>query len=225
MSSTRWRIHLCLISGPTLFLFLWSASTIRGSDASSNHPTLPQDPVQFKDDVQIPLFVDEPAMHPWHLVGSLLGGAALANATASVFDYVNPLIGTTGADPAEYGGMIPSTAPPFGMTRWTPMTRENWVSRLPYHHNDTSIAGFIGTHQPAIWMVSSGYSAPPTSCANRVYFTGRFRVRSLMSRHRHRKTCVRRPRHAILALFRKSNTIPLHRHDVRQPNPKYHRRA
>ncbi|KDQ09208.1 glycoside hydrolase family 92 protein [Botryobasidium botryosum FD-172 SS1] len=78
-------------------------------------------------------------------------------AIKSLFDYVNPLIGTTGEDPHEYGGMIPSTAPPFGMTRWTPMTRENWVSRLPYHYNDKNITGFMGTHQPAIWMGDYGY--------------------------------------------------------------------
>lgn len=84
---------------------------------------------------------------------SLFVGQQQHMAVESVFDYVNPLIGTTGQDPREYGGMIPSTAPPFGMTRWTPMTRENWVSRLPYHYNDKNITGFMGTHQPAIWMV------------------------------------------------------------------------
>ncbi|WP_158882941.1 GH92 family glycosyl hydrolase [Amycolatopsis anabasis] len=72
-------------------------------------------------------------------------------------DLVNPLIGTDGESATEYGGMIPSTAPPFAMTRWSPMTRQNWVSRLPYHHDDTKITGFIGTHQPAIWMGDYGY--------------------------------------------------------------------
>ncbi|MFI1092602.1 GH92 family glycosyl hydrolase [Streptomyces sp. NPDC020917] len=72
-------------------------------------------------------------------------------------DNVDPFIGTTGSSSTEYGGMIPSTAPPFGMTRWSPMTRVNYVSRLPYHLNDPKITGFIGTHQPAIWMGDSGY--------------------------------------------------------------------
>ncbi|WP_394821759.1 GH92 family glycosyl hydrolase [Pendulispora albinea] len=72
-------------------------------------------------------------------------------------DRVNPMIGTTGLDPSEYGGMIPSVALPFAMTRWTPMTRENYVSRLPYHHDDRKIRGFMGTHQPAIWMGDYGY--------------------------------------------------------------------
>ncbi|WP_439681154.1 GH92 family glycosyl hydrolase [Embleya sp. MST-111070] len=76
---------------------------------------------------------------------------------ASNVDKVNPLIGTTGADPTEYGGMIPSAAPPFAMTRWSPMTRTNSVGALPYHFRDTKMTGFIGTHQPAIWMGDSGY--------------------------------------------------------------------
>jgi len=53
--------------------------------------------------------------------------------------------------------MIPSTAPPFAMTRWVAQTRQNYVSVTPYNYTDTSIHGFLGTHQPAIWM---GESAP-----------------------------------------------------------------
>ncbi|WP_326769333.1 GH92 family glycosyl hydrolase [Streptomyces sp. NBC_01591] len=97
------------------------------------------------------------ALVPW--IGAT-GPAAAAPSevtAASNVEHVDPLIGTTGANSTEYGGMIPSTAPPFAMTRWSPMTRTNYVSRLPYHHNDTKITGFIGTHQPAIWMGDSGY--------------------------------------------------------------------
>ncbi|MEV4255066.1 GH92 family glycosyl hydrolase [Spirillospora sp. NPDC049652] len=72
-------------------------------------------------------------------------------------DRVDPFIGTTGADKTEYGGMIPSAAPPFAMTRWSPMTRTNQVGVLPYRLGDPKITGFIGTHQPAIWMGDSGY--------------------------------------------------------------------
>ena len=53
--------------------------------------------------------------------------------------------------------MIPSTAPPFAMTRWVAQTRQNYVSVTPYNYTGTSIHGFQGTHQPAIWM---GESAP-----------------------------------------------------------------
>ena len=52
--------------------------------------------------------------------------------------------------------MIPSTAPPFGMTRWVAQTRQNYVSVTPYNYTGTKIYGFQGTHQPAIWMGESG---------------------------------------------------------------------
>jgi putative alpha-1,2-mannosidase len=51
--------------------------------------------------------------------------------------------------------MIPSTAPPFAMTRWVAQTRENYVSVTPYNYTDNTIHGFQGTHQPAIWMGES----------------------------------------------------------------------
>lgn len=72
-------------------------------------------------------------------------------------DDVNPMIGTTGPTENDYGGMIPGVATPFGMTHWTPMTRENKISVCPYNYKDTTIEGFLGTHQPAIWMGDYGY--------------------------------------------------------------------
>ncbi|KAG9309751.1 glycoside hydrolase family 92 protein [Chiua virens] len=71
-------------------------------------------------------------------------------------DHVNPLIGNGGDSPNGSGGMIPSTAPPFAMTRWVAQTRANYVSVTPYNYTDTTIHGFQGTHQPAIWMGESG---------------------------------------------------------------------
>jgi putative alpha-1,2-mannosidase len=65
------------------------------------------------------------------------------------------LIGNAGPEPNLSGGMIPSTAPPFGMTRWVAQTRQNYVSTTPYNYSDTTIHGFQGTHQPAIWMGES----------------------------------------------------------------------
>lgn len=97
-----------------------------------------------------------------------LGIAALAAATytspstssyhndAGVLQYVNPKIGTSGVTPNGNGGMIPSVSPPFGMTRWTPQTRENFISQCPYNDLDSYIHGFQATHQPAIWMGESG---------------------------------------------------------------------
>lgn len=66
------------------------------------------------------------------------------------------LIGNGGDSPNGSGGMIPSTAPPFAMTRWVAQTRQNYVSVTPYNTTDTTIHGFQGTHQPAIWMGESG---------------------------------------------------------------------
>ncbi|KAK6436052.1 hypothetical protein LTR95_007759 [Oleoguttula sp. CCFEE 5521] len=79
-----------------------------------------------------------------------------AHTPRNVLQHVNPLIGTSGPSPNSNGGMIPSVAPPFAMTRWTPQTRENFISQCPYSFDDAFIHGFQATHQPAIWMGESG---------------------------------------------------------------------
>ncbi|EHK50168.1 glycoside hydrolase family 92 protein [Trichoderma atroviride IMI 206040] len=79
------------------------------------------------------------------------------HANAGNLKYVNPFIGTQGGDPNDNGGMIPSVAPPFAMTRWTPQTRENYISQVPYSNWDDRIHGFQATHQPAIWMGENGH--------------------------------------------------------------------
>jgi predicted alpha-1,2-mannosidase len=76
---------------------------------------------------------------------------------ASNLDKVNPFIGTDGKNVTEYGGMMPFVVPPFGMTSWTPQTRQNKISRTSYRYSDKMISGFIGTHQSAIWMGDFGY--------------------------------------------------------------------
>lgn len=70
--------------------------------------------------------------------------------------YVNPLIGTQ-KSAIGYGGTMPFVTPPFGMTDWTPQTRQNKISITSYYYDDGTISGFIGTHQPAIWMGDYGY--------------------------------------------------------------------
>ena len=72
-------------------------------------------------------------------------------------DYVNNMIGTTGAHASEYGGLIPEVSTPFGMTKWTPATRLNMISKRPYHYDDKKLIGFMGTHQPVIWMGDYGF--------------------------------------------------------------------
>ena len=79
------------------------------------------------------------------------------NGQKQTIDYVNNMIGTTGANPTEYGGLIPEVSTPFGMTKWTPATRLNMISRRPYHYNDKKLIGFMGTHQPVIWMGDYGF--------------------------------------------------------------------
>ncbi|MDE1176835.1 MAG: GH92 family glycosyl hydrolase [Edaphobacter sp.] len=71
-------------------------------------------------------------------------------------DEVNPYIGT-GSGKIGYGGTMPFVTPPFGMTDWTPQTRQNRLSVVSYKYEDTNIQGFMGTHQPAIWMGDYGY--------------------------------------------------------------------
>jgi len=83
--------------------------------------------------------------------------AAFASASPTTpVDWVNPYIGTAGGG-SEYGGTMPLATTPFGMTNWTPQTRQNRVSVSSYNYADTHIQGFIGTHQPAIWMGDYGY--------------------------------------------------------------------
>lgn len=83
-------------------------------------------------------------------------GKASYHANNGNLKHVNPLIGTRGYHPNDNGGMIPSVAPPFAMTRWTPQTRENFISQVPYSDHDRRMHGFQATHQPAIWMGENG---------------------------------------------------------------------
>jgi predicted alpha-1,2-mannosidase len=81
---------------------------------------------------------------------------ATACAQTDAVSWVNPYIGS-GSGPIGYGGTMPFVVPPFGMTDWTPQTRQNKISVTSYKYEDTTISGFIGTHQPAIWMGDYGY--------------------------------------------------------------------
>ena len=89
------------------------------------------------------------------LLVSLLGLCASAPAQDAV-DTVNPLIGT-GRGKIGYGGTMPFVTAPFGMTNWTAQTRQNRLSVTSYEYEDKTIQGFMGTHQPAIWMGDFGY--------------------------------------------------------------------
>lgn len=86
----------------------------------------------------------------------LLFAPALLAAQRDPLAYVNPLIGSQKSS-IGYGGTMPFVSPPFAMTNWTPQTRQNKISITSYEYDDTAITGFIGTHQPAIWMGDYGY--------------------------------------------------------------------
>lgn len=89
---------------------------------------------------------------------AVLAFASLSSMAAQndVVSYIDPLIGTQRSE-IGYGGTMPFVTPPFGMTDWTPQTRQNKISVTSYNFDDAAISGFIGTHQPAIWMGDYGY--------------------------------------------------------------------
>jgi predicted alpha-1,2-mannosidase len=75
-------------------------------------------------------------------------------------DFVNPLIGTavTGFHKGlQGGGTIPCVNAPFAMTDFVAQTCENRISRTAYRYEDSTIIGFLATHQPTVWMGDYGY--------------------------------------------------------------------
>jgi predicted alpha-1,2-mannosidase len=83
-------------------------------------------------------------------------GAAGAAQAADPVAWVDPHIGT-GSGPVGYGRTMPYVVPPFGMTSWTPQTRQNRTGGTSYKYDDKTITGFMGTHQAAMWMGDYGY--------------------------------------------------------------------
>jgi len=76
--------------------------------------------------------------------------------------YVNPIIGTgaTGAESSLKHGsntennaqLLPAVTTPFGMTNWTPQTRNSETKCVsPYYYADSILTGFRGTH----WLSGS----------------------------------------------------------------------
>ncbi|WP_158912665.1 GH92 family glycosyl hydrolase [Caulobacter sp. S45] len=101
------------------------------------------------------------AIAPSRYLAAIISVAALVGGSASVVradpvDWVNLYIGT-GSGPIGYGRTMPYVTPPFGMTSWTPQTRQNRQGGTSYKYEDKAISGFMGTHQPALWMGDYGY--------------------------------------------------------------------
>jgi predicted alpha-1,2-mannosidase len=75
------------------------------------------------------------------LLGVFISAFSAAQ-TKSAANSVNPLIGTDGS-----GMTFPAVGAPFGMTQWTPQTREGERKCVaPYYAADTRIQGFRGSH-------------------------------------------------------------------------------
>jgi predicted alpha-1,2-mannosidase len=75
------------------------------------------------------------------LLGVFMSTFSAAQTKAAV-DSVNPLIGTDGS-----GMTFPAVGAPFGMTQWTPQTREGERKCVaPFYVADTRIQGFRGSH-------------------------------------------------------------------------------
>ncbi len=77
-------------------------------------------------------------------------------------NYVNPIIGTAasttisslkhGSGTENNAQVIPEVTTPFGMTNWTPQTRNTEAKCVaPYYYSDTLITGFRGSH----WLSGS----------------------------------------------------------------------
>ncbi len=88
------------------------------------------------------------------------GFAQKNNKNKDAVDYVNPLIGSPFAGFAkglEGGGTTPIVGVPYAMTNFVLQTHENKMSRMPYIFEDSTVIGFIATHQPTVWMGDYGY--------------------------------------------------------------------
>jgi predicted alpha-1,2-mannosidase len=94
--------------------------------------------------------------HFYCLVVAFMCVVPVSGFAQDALQWVDPYIGTA-SGPIGYGGTMPFVTPPFGMTNWTPQTRQNRLSVASYNYDDPTISGFIGTHQPAIWMGDYGY--------------------------------------------------------------------
>lgn len=87
---------------------------------------------------------------------ALFAQAKTKPSPTDLVQYVDPLIGSE-KTPEGYGRTLPLVEPPFAMTGWIPQTRQNKISVLSYEWHDTTMSGFMGTHQPAMWMGDFGY--------------------------------------------------------------------
>ena len=89
---------------------------------------------------------------------TFLAASALISCTRQTSEelvkYVNPLVGTPWKGD---GGTLPVAGMPFAMTTFVPATNINCIGSTPYHYEMKEMIGFIGTHQPCVWMGDYGF--------------------------------------------------------------------
>lgn len=93
---------------------------------------------------------------PFLVIAILMSGLFNLAAQTDPVDHVNPLMGTKNIW-FLHGRTTPFVTPPFGMTHWTPQTRNSRINELSYYYRDKYIIGFRGSHKPAKWMGDYGY--------------------------------------------------------------------
>ncbi|HNW58903.1 MAG TPA: GH92 family glycosyl hydrolase [bacterium] len=95
-------------------------------------------------------------------VAALLAAGCARHGASSLIDHVDPLIGTGPARTPSalrhsekleaYAQVVPAVTMPFGMTNWTPQTRDTETKcHAPYYYTDSLIQGFRATH----WLSGS----------------------------------------------------------------------
>lgn len=77
-----------------------------------------------------------------HLLAAILSFSPVVALSQSFADFVNPMVGT-----AAGGQTFPGVGVPFGMTQWTPATRDTEKKGVvPYFYDDHAFRGIRGTH-------------------------------------------------------------------------------
>lgn len=75
-------------------------------------------------------------------------------------EYVNTIIGTPyeGFGPEIHGGgTLPAVGLPYAMTNFLPQSCENNMGHNAYKYEDSTLMGFVASHQPTVWMGDYGY--------------------------------------------------------------------
>ena len=81
------------------------------------------------------------------LAAIILFSGSCNNYSDSLSDYVNPFIGTAAKND---GAVSPFVGRPYAMTKFTAQTRPNGVCLPAYIYEDSTMTGFLASHQPLV---------------------------------------------------------------------------